>query len=61
MIVWDLCHAVKVCELKGHGSFPNAVAWHPTVPGLVATASDDHSVRLWHTKWKLSDTATTCD
>jgi hypothetical protein len=34
--------------LEGHGSAVNDVAVHPTRPHLVATASRDHSLRLWN-------------
>lgn len=30
-----------------HSSVINDVAWHPHIPFLLASASDDHSVRLW--------------
>jgi WD40 repeat protein len=46
--VWDLHHAVKVFEMTEHNSMLNSVAWHPIVPGLFATASDDCFVKLWH-------------
>ena len=48
MIVWDLVHEIVVCELKGHEQLVNAVAWHPTIFGVIAAAGDDHSVTLWH-------------
>lgn len=31
----------------GHTQDVNSVAWHPTVPGLLASASDDGDIRLW--------------
>ena len=35
-------------DLVGHGGTVNAIAAHPTEPAIVATASKDLSVRLWH-------------
>ena len=33
--------------IKGHTASVNSVAWHPLNPSLLASASDDHSVRIW--------------
>ncbi|KAJ1531832.1 hypothetical protein ONE63_000484 [Megalurothrips usitatus] len=33
--------------VNGHHQDVNAVAWHPTIPGLLASASDDGDVKLW--------------
>lgn len=30
-----------------HGADVNCVAWNPKQPGIVATAADDWTVRLW--------------
>jgi WD40 repeat protein len=32
---------------SSHSSVVNDVDWHPKIPLLLASASDDHSVRLW--------------
>ena len=43
--VWDASTATRICELKGHTGDVNCVA---SVPGdLVATGSDDKTVRIW--------------
>lgn len=36
---------------SSHSSVVNDVAWHPTNPCMLASVSDDHSLRLWLYKW----------
>ncbi|MEY5011392.1 MAG: hypothetical protein RLZZ253_2531, partial [Verrucomicrobiota bacterium] len=45
-------------EFRVHDGAVTAVAWHPRLP-ILATASDDHSVRLWnvHTGQQLEEFA----
>ena len=44
--------SLETC-FEGHGSSINDVAVHPAQPQFVATASRDHSLRLWNlrTRW----------
>lgn len=42
---WKL--GAVLTELKAHDNVVNAVQFHPHIPGLVATASDDRSVKLF--------------
>jgi WD40 repeat protein len=45
-------------EFRVHDGAVTAAAWHPRIP-ILATASDDHSVRLWnvHTGQQLEEFA----
>lgn len=36
-----------VMQEAAHNGDVNCVAWHPTVPGLLASCGDDATVRLW--------------
>ena len=39
--------------ISGHDGLVNSVSWSPSVAGrghLLATASDDHTVRIWAAK-----------
>ena len=45
--IWSVRHGRLVRVLRGHGDVVSAVGWCPRVRGLLATASDDFTVRLW--------------
>lgn len=43
-------------RLSGHGEGTvNAVAWHPKLPSLLASCSDDGTVRIWQPEQALTD------
>lgn len=44
--VWNLATGMAESILKGHDDYISAAAWSPD-DSLIATASGDHTVRLW--------------
>ena len=45
--LWHRGTGQLLAQLAGHTAVVNAVAWSPSQAGLLASASDDHTVRLW--------------
>ena len=45
--IWHRAKGDLLALLPGHSSVVNAVAWSAAQPGLLASASDDRTVRLW--------------
>uniref|UniRef100_A0A8C6WFH1 WD repeat-containing protein 26 n=1 Tax=Neogobius melanostomus TaxID=47308 RepID=A0A8C6WFH1_9GOBI len=45
--VWHRRSELPIAELTGHTRTVNCVSWNPVVPGLLASASDDGTVRVW--------------
>ncbi len=45
--IWHIKQEQAVCVLEGHTRNVNCVSWNPVIPGLVASASDDGTIRLW--------------
>lgn len=45
--IWHRRGELPIAELTGHTRTVNCVRWNPTIPGLMASASDDGTVRVW--------------
>ncbi|KAL9228280.1 hypothetical protein vseg_003875 [Gypsophila vaccaria] len=45
--IWNRQRSEPIEVLSGHSMTVNCVSWNPTNPQMLASASDDHTVRIW--------------
>jgi len=45
--VWHIKHEQPLVTLDGHTRTVNCVHWNPRLPDMIASASDDTTVRIW--------------
>ncbi|CAO2839820.1 unnamed protein product [Amaranthus hypochondriacus] len=48
--IWNRQKSEPIAVLSGHSMTVNSVSWNPRNPYLLASASDDHTVRIWGPK-----------
>lgn len=45
--IWQRHKEMPIKILSGHSMTVNCVSWNPTRPNMLASASDDRTVRVW--------------
>lgn len=48
--IWHKTREKPIIVLSGHSQTVNCVSWNPKYPHILASASDDSTVRLWSSK-----------
>ena len=48
--IWNLKETSPIAKLEGHSRIVNCVSWNPVKHDLLASSSDDGTVRIWATK-----------
>ncbi|KAL8143033.1 hypothetical protein V2J09_016065 [Rumex salicifolius] len=49
VFIWNRQQSEPIEVLSGHSMTVNCVSWNPKKPHMLASASDDHTVRIWGT------------
>lgn len=57
--IWNKKNENAICILEGHSKPVTSVSWNPVQLGMLASASDDGTVRIWGPKCKSSDSSIT--
>lgn len=57
--IWNHRRELPVVTLEGHTRTVNCVTWNPRYPAMVASVSDDATVRIWGPAPQYRSTSTT--
>lgn len=55
VFIWHVNNELPLISLSGHSGTVNCVHWNPTLPSMLASASDDGTVRIWGPKCHCDD------
>jgi len=47
VVIWNINSSEPVRKLEGHRGTVNAVAWNPVFHGMLASGSDDGTIKIW--------------
>ncbi|GMT36053.1 hypothetical protein PFISCL1PPCAC_27350, partial [Pristionchus fissidentatus] len=50
--IWRLTDEYVVCGIAGHHSTVHSVSWNPADPYMIASGSDDRTIRLWSSRFE---------
>lgn len=45
--IWHVKKENPICVLEGHTRSVTCVSWNPQIPGMIVSASDDGTLRVW--------------
>ena len=55
VFIWHVNDELPILSLSGHSGTVNCVHWNPTLPSMLASASDDGTVRIWGPRCHCDD------
>lgn len=61
VVIWHIKREEPLAKLAGHTKAVTCVSWNPVYPSLLASASDDATVRIWGPKTNQANVTTESD